>query len=194
MKHSAGRGEIGGRCVLFAMLALPAAAFAQPAPVHTGPVQSQSASIRVGYVDMKRLIDNAPQFTEGRAQLEREFASRNEAIKTDDSKLATLKQRYERDSAIMTKDDADALRREIEATERANKRMHDEARSDLNARAGTLRDSAFAALQDTIIDYARTQGYDLIVPSPVLYANPRIDITDAILQRLKKTATGAPKP
>jgi outer membrane protein len=176
--------------VLFAALALPAAALAQPAPVQGNPV----SSTRIGYVDMKRLIDNAPQFTEGKAQLDREFASRNESIKTDDTKLAALKQRYERDSAIMTREDADALKREIEATERANKRLHDEARSELNSRAGALRDSAFAALQDTIIDFARAQGYDLIVPSPVLYANPRIDITDAILQRLKQAGTSAPKP
>ncbi|HEY8011393.1 MAG TPA: OmpH family outer membrane protein [Rudaea sp.] len=192
MKLGAGRAEISGRWVLFAALVLSTSAFAQPAPTQAGSLQA--AGIRIGYVDMKRLIDNAPQFTEGKAQLEREFASRNETIKTDDAKLAALKQRYERDSTIMTHEDADALKREIDATERANKRMHDEARTELNSRAGALRDSAFTALQDTIIDYARAQGYDLIVPSPVLYANPRIDITDAILQRLKKGGTGVPKP
>lgn len=178
--------------MLFAAFALSASAFAQPAPAAADPLQP--AGIRIGYVDMKRLIDNAPQFTEGRAQLEREFAARNETIKTDDARLSALKQRYQRDSAIMTHEDADTLKREIDATERANKRMHDEARSELNSRAGALRDSAFTALQDTIIDFARAQGYDLIVPSPVLYANPRIDITDAVLQRLKKTGASTPKP
>jgi len=42
-----------------------------------------------------------------------------------------------------------------------------------------------------VIEYARAQGFDLIVPSPVVYASPRIDITDAVLERLRKPAPAA---
>lgn len=190
MKHSAGRIEFGGGCVLFAALVLPAFALAQAAAAP--PVSTQSAATRIGYVDMKRLIDNAPQMIDALARLKSEFATRDETIKTDDAKLAALKQRYERDGAIMTKADADMLKREVDATERANKRLHDEAHNEYNARATAERDRAYQAMQDAVIEFARTQGYDLIVSSPVWYASPRIDVTDAVLQRLRQTA--APKP
>ena len=62
---------------------------------------AQSAATKIGYVDLKRLLDDAPQMVESRAKLEHEFAPRDDALKADEAKLAALKQRYDRDSAIM---------------------------------------------------------------------------------------------
>jgi hypothetical protein len=103
------------------------------------PAAQAQTAVKIGYVDLKRVLDEAPQMIESRAKLEREFSSRDGAIKAAEAKLAALKQRYERDSAIMSKDDAEALKREIEATERANKRMVDEARSELATRQAAER-------------------------------------------------------
>ena len=151
------------------------------------PARAQAAT-KIGYVDLKRVLDEAPQMVESRARLERDFSARDGAIKTAEAKLAALKQRYERDSAIMSKDDAEALKREIEATERANKRMVDEARNDLATRQAAERDRNWQKMQDIIVEYARSQGYDLIDASPPLYVSPRIDITDAVLDRLKRAS------
>jgi outer membrane protein len=175
------------QCLLLATLTWSASAAAQ-APGTT----PAAAPIRIGYVDIKRLVDNSPQMAEANAKLKRDFAARDEAIKADDAKLAALKLRYERDNTIMTKADAEALKREIDATERANKRMKDEARSDLSARATAESNRVLNLIQETAIEYARAQGYDLVVPSPVVFASPRLDITDAVLQRLKQQ--GAAKP
>ena len=42
-------------------------------------------------------------------------------------------------------------------------------------------------------DLATEEGFDLIVPSPVIFASGRIDITDRVLDRLKRdyAASGA---
>jgi outer membrane protein len=154
------------------------------------PAHAQTPT-KIGYVDLKRVLDEAPQMVESRARLAREFASRDGAIKAAEARLAALKQRYDRDNAIMSKDDAAALKREIEATERANKRMVDEARSDLAARQAAERDRNWQKMQDVIVEYARSQGYDLIEASPPLYVSPRIDITDAVLDHLKHADTSA---
>jgi outer membrane protein len=165
---------IGGALLAFAAL-LPLSAAAQTA--------------KIGYVDLKRVLDEAPQMIESRARLEREFSSRDGAIKAAEAKLTALKQRYERDSVIMSKDDAEALKREIDATERANKRMVDEARSELATRQAAERDRNWQKMQDIIIEFARSQGYDLIEASPPLYVSPRIDITDAVLDHLKHASS-----
>ena len=176
MKRSAAAvGGVLGALLLAALL--PLSVFAQP--------------VKIGYIDLKRVLDEAPQMVESRARLEREFASRDGAIKAAEAKLAALKQRYARDSAIMSKDDADALKREIDATERANKRMVDEARTELTTRQAAERDRNWQKMQDVIVEYARSQGYDLIDASPPLYVSPRIDITDAVLDHLKRANAGA---
>lgn len=158
----------------------------------SSPSAAQQPATKIGYVDLKRVLDEAPQMVESRAKLEREFAARDGAIKAAEAKLTALKQRYERDNQIMSKDDAEALKREIDATERANKRMVDEARSDLATRQATERDRNWQKMQDIIVEFARSQGYDLIEASPPLYVSPRIDITDAVLDQLKR-ANAAPR-
>lgn len=154
---------------------------------------AQNAAGKVGYVDLKRLIDNAPQMLESRTRLQREFAPRDAALKSDETRLADMNKRYARDGAIMSKTDADALKRQIDTLDGAIKRTREALRTELNARAATDRDRIWQQINDTVIDYARTHGYDLVVPSPVVYASPRIDITDAVLDQLRhaKPAAGA---
>ncbi|MEP6484495.1 MAG: OmpH family outer membrane protein [Rudaea sp.] len=155
---------------------------AQPAP---------SAAEKIGYVDFKRLIDTAPQMLESQARLQKEFAARDAGLSTDETRLATLRQRYQRDSAIMSKPDADALKRETETLERSIKRGRDDLHADFNARAVSERDRIWQDINNTVIEYAHANAYDLIVSSPVIYASPRIDITDAVLDRLRRAKTAA---
>jgi len=191
VKLDAGKFVFCSRYLLFACLALAGLARAQP----TAAPASATNGIKIGYIDVKRLIDSSQQMADARARIKREFEARDEAIKTDDAKLAALRQRYERDSAIMTKEDADALKREVDATERANKRTKDEAKVELNERTRTESTRMLQLIQDTAIEYARTQGYDIVIGSEsALFANPRLDITDAVLQRLKQAGAGAKKP
>ena len=183
-----------GRCSKTALLM--ALILSAPAMAQTqAPVPASAAAPRIGYIDVKRLIDTAPQFLESKAKLEREFAKQNAQINTDDAKLAGLKQRYERDSTIMTKENAEALKREIDATERDNKRRREETRAEYNNRGAEEVNRNLRLINDTAIEYARTQGYDMVVGSQaVLYASPRVDITDAVLQRLKELNTGTARP
>ena len=104
---------------MLALLLAPALASAQsPAPA------------RIGYVDMKRLLDNAPQVVAGRRTLEREFAARDTALKADEQRLVELR----RKQGTLGKDEADALQREIDALDRSIKRNRETMRNELKAR------------------------------------------------------------
>jgi outer membrane protein len=177
-------GAFGGLLVL-ALVAVPGLA--------PRPLRAQAAApTRVGYVDMKRLLDNAPQVVAGRARLQREFAARDTQLKADDARLTELKAKSERDAAILSKDDADKLKREIDALDRSVRRTREDLRNELKARSDQELDKSWQEINNAVVEYARAQGIDLVVPSPVVYANPRIDITDAVLEKLR--AAGASKP
>ena len=171
-----------GACLLALLLLWPCAL-----------VQAQVPTSKVGYVDLKRLIDDAPQMIASHARLQEEFAPRDAALKADEAKLAALKQKQARDSAIMSKANADALQRQVQALEHSVARTRENLRTELNTRAAAERDRIWQQINDSVIDYARSHGYDLIVPSPVVYANPRIDITDAVLELLRHPKAGAGK-
>jgi len=144
------------------------------------------AAARIGYLDTKRLIDNMPQTVAAREKLEREFAQRDAALRADETRLEELRSRQNRDAPILTLDAADALQREIDALERLIRRSRDNLRNELKARTDQETDRNWREIENTIVEFARSEGYDLIVSSPVVYASPRIDVTDRVLERLRR--------
>jgi outer membrane protein len=179
-----GRRGIGAFLLLLALI--PGLVFAQTAATAPGE--------KIGYADFKRLIDNAPQMVESQSRLQKEFSARDKALSADEARLATQRQRYDRDGSIMSKPDAEALKREIDSLERSIKRGRDDLHTDFNTRALAERDKIWQEINNAVVEYAHANGYDLIMTSPVVYASPRIDITDAVLERLRRAKPAAAKP
>ena len=149
-------------------------------------VAQTPAATRIGYVAMKRLLDTAPQVLAGREKLSKEFQPRDASLKADEKRLDELRERQQKEGATMATTDADTLKREIDALDRSIKRNRESMRNDLKSRSDQELDKSWREINDAVVAYAREQGYDIIVPSPVVYASARVDITDQVLDRLRK--------
>jgi outer membrane protein len=180
---TAGTGRHALR-VLACVLALLACAVAAPV-VHAQP--QQAPQTRIGYVDLKRLVDNAPQMVAGNARLQAEFADRDRQLKADEARLAQLRAR---DDGSVTGEAQRALAREVDALDRRIRRTRESLREELRRRSEEETERSWQAINEAVAAYAREQAYDLIVSSPVFYASPSIDITDQVLARLRRQAEG----
>ncbi len=156
----------------------------------TAAIAQQSA--RIGYVDMKRLIDNAPQVLDTRRRLEAEFAPRNKALESEQARLAELEARERRDSAILPKAAADSLKRETEALRKSIERTRKRLAEEFKARGDEEFNRQWPRIEAAVIAHARENQLDLVIQAPVMYASAQIDITDAVLARLKREAATAP--
>ncbi len=144
---------------------------------------ANAQSLRVGYVDMKRVLDNAPQVVAGRELLDREFRSRSEAIEIDEFRAKTLEDRLAQgdlsgDAAVQTERDLRELRRNI------NRRKED-LRDELSFRRTEEVQNLEQEINLAVEEIAQRNGFDLILSSPVVYASPALDITDLILEQLE---------
>ena len=156
-------------CVLLIGLAFGATAYAQ--------------QLRVGYVDMKQVLDSAPQVIAGRAKLDQEFRSRNDAIEMDEMRADTLELRLQQgdmdaDNRLLTEREARELRRNVS---RRKEDLRDELSFRRTEEVQRLEEQINVAVQEI----AQRNGFDLIISSPVIYANPELDITDLILEQLE---------
>lgn len=176
-----GKGALGALVLALVLLCGVAA----PA----GPAAAQAASsARIGYVDMKRLIDNAPQVIAARARLDAEFATRNTQLDADAARLLRLEEQLRREAAVMSAADAEQLGREVDALRRSIERTRSRLQQEFGERVDQELGSAWPAMEAAVADYAREAGYDLVLSSPQLYASGRIDITDRVLDRLRRQA------
>lgn len=140
---------------------------------------------RIGYVDMKRLLDNAPQVVAGRERLDAEFRPRNDALEADEQRLNELQEQLRFDSAM---DATQRLRAEQESRllQRSIERRRDDLRQELQLRRNEEISRVEEDINQAIAMIAERENYDLIVASPVVYASQDIDITQRILDHLKR--------
>ena len=144
---------------------------------------AEAQQLRIGYVDMKQVLDNAPQVLAGRARLDQEFRARNDAIEMDEVRAAALEARLQQgdlpaESRIQTERDIRDLRRNIT-------RRKEDLRDELSFRRTEEVQSLEAQINVAVQEIAERNGFDLIVSSPVVYASPELDITDLILEQLE---------
>ena len=156
-------------CVLFLGFALSATAAAQ--------------ELRIGYVDMKEVLDNAPQVIAGRAKLDMEFRSRNDAIEMDELRADSLDMRIQQGD--LDNDSRLRLERELRELKRNISRRKEDLRDELSFRRTEEVQALEEQINIAVQEIAQRNGYDLIVSSPVIYASPQMNITNLILEQLE---------
>jgi len=145
-----------------------------------------AAELKIGYVNAVKVIEEAPQGEAALKKLEAEFAPRDKKLVETQNKIKELEQELEKNALTLKDADRRAKEYEIGALKRDLRRTTQEFREDYNLR----RNEELAALQKivykAIVEFARQEGYDLILHEGVVYANGKVDITDKILKKLGK--------
>ena len=145
------------------------------------PVTAQQ--LRVGYVDMKQVLDNAPQVLAGRDQLDLEFRPRNDSIEFQERQVEAMETRLQQGD--LTEDARLRLERDLREMRRNVARQKEDLRDELSFRRTEEVQQLEVQINVAVQEIARRNGYDLIVSSPVIYASPALDITDLILEQLE---------
>jgi outer membrane protein len=141
---------------------------------------------KIGAVDALRVLEKSPQADAARQMIEKEFAPRDKQLVAEQKKIRDLEEKLNKDGAIMSEQERTKLERDIVNSKRDLKRSQDEFREDLNFR----RNEEFAKIQKKIAlavqQIAKDQGFDLILDAGVVYASTKVNITDLIIEELKK--------
>lgn len=151
------------------------------------------AEIKVGFVNMAVILEKAPQADAARKELERDFSTREANLAAERAAIKELKEKLATDGEIMSSSKRESLTYKLRKREREYVRAMDDLKDDFNLRYNELRDKLQNDISKVIVDLAKNEKYDLMVRegvTGVLYASERIDITDKILTRLKKSYRG----
>lgn len=142
--------------------------------------------IKVAYVQVDKILQEAPQTAETGKKLEREFSPRSLDLDKLQKQLRELESQLDKDGSNLSNVEKRAKERDITNLKLEFQRKQRELREDINLR----KNEELAVLQDRINkavqSVAENEGYDLIVYSGVAYASKKIDITDKVLKLLGK--------
>lgn len=142
----------------------------------------------LGYVDLARVLDQAPQVADSRARLEAEFEQRNQSLQEDELSLVALREQLATDDPLAGSADREVATRRVETLERSLRRRRETLSRDLDQRRQTELARIDNLIGEAITELARERDLDLVLTDQVVYYSPRIDLTDAVVERLSRQA------
>lgn len=145
---------------------------------------ANAGDIKLGFVDIPFLIDEAPQAQAASSRLEREFAPRQELIKEQKAELELL--RADLDDNSLDAAERAGKEREYRKIERRMKRDEQEFREELNIQKNQEFKKVRVYVLDAIATFAKSNNYDMIISDGVLFANKTVDVTDKVLFELQQ--------
>lgn len=146
-----------------------------------------AGEVKVGFVNIASVMEQAPQAEAARKALEKEFSAQDAKLKAERDGILELENKLKTDGDIMSESKRAKLERNILKRKREFKRANEELQEDFNIRRNEELGSLQKDIYDVIVELAKSEKYDLMVTERVLYASDRIDVTDKILALLKKT-------
>ena len=149
-------------------------------------MSAQSADLKVGYVQVDTILQDAPQTAESGKKLEKEFSPRSQELDRMAKQIKDLETILDKEGLTLSESDRRTKERDAQNIKIEFQRKQRELREDINLRKneelGSLQDRINKAVQSV----SEAEGYDLVVYSGVAYASKKIDITDKVLKTLGK--------
>jgi outer membrane protein len=143
-----------------------------------------AAEFKIGFVNGERLLREAAPAKRAQAKLEKEFASRQVDLQKLEKQVQTLQTSLDKDGATMAESERRNKERDLANMTRDLQRSQREFREDLNLRKNeelaSMQERANKVIQQIAVD----EKFDLIVQEPIIYASPRIDITERVIKAL----------
>lgn len=139
----------------------------------------------MGYVDARRLIEQAPQGRDEAVRLEAEFAERNRELKGRFELFKTQEEELDKERLTMTADELTAKTDDLREMERQLRRAQREYNEDYTRRRNQGLAKLEKLITEVIIDVAKDEKLDVVFQQ-VVYASEEIDMTDRVLEELKK--------
>ncbi|MDR2875225.1 MAG: OmpH family outer membrane protein [Methylobacillus sp.] len=144
------------------------------------------ADLKVGYVQVDKILQEAPQTAESGKKLEAEFKPRTQELERMQKQIQDQQAALDKDGLTLSETDRRNRERDIANTNLEFQRKQRELREDINLRKNEELSSLQDRINKAVTTVAESEGYDLVVYGGVAYASKKVDITDKVLKSLGK--------
>ena len=172
-------GRFAGRALLVASLGLVAA------------LPAVAQELKIGYVNSERVLREAAPARAAQAKLEAEFSRRERELNDQATRLKAAADRLEKDLPTLSPTEQQRRQRELVDQDRDLQRKRREFQEDLNQRRNEELASVVERANRAIKQIFDSEKYDLILQE-VVFAGPRVDITDKVIRALNGPAATTP--
>lgn len=151
------------------------------------PAAVAAADVRIGYVDMRRVLTESKAGKQVKAEIEKTVKQRQEALAREEQKLKDMQQAYEKDKLILSEAQRQEKQKEFEQKLNAYRQATAEAQREIQQKEQDYTKKTLPQVRAIISDLAREEKLLLVFEKhemPVLYAADGPDLTEKVIKRL----------
>ena len=145
-----------------------------------------AAELKIGYVQVDKILQDAPQTAESGKKLEREFSPRSLELDRMQKQIRDIESVLDKEGVTLSENERRNKERDASNLKIEFQRKQRELREDINLRKNEELSSLQDRINKAVQTVSETDGYDLVVYGGVAYASRKIDITDKVLKLLGK--------
>jgi len=152
--------------------------------IGTLPV-AQAVELKVGFVNISKVLDQAPQARAASRRIEKEFSPRDRDLVAQQKELRKMEDRLVKNGAVMSATERERQSADIRKIRREIRNSQSAFREDLNLARSKEMTKLQRRVVEVIKNLAKAEKYDLIIGDSVIYAGAKVNITKKVLGKLK---------
>ena len=174
---------MGNRRRLAAFVVAMAGVFA------VGPVPA--AEYKIGYVDVRRVVQESEQAQQAKGELEKQVAERKQQLARKRQKVQDLQKELDNQGSLMSEEQEKAKKRRLQQAMRELRRLQQQAQEDLDTRKNQVLQDIYDRVFQIANRIGEQEDFDLILTAPsALYVADRVDLTERVLAEVNDGGSG----
>jgi len=150
-------------------------------------MSTQAQDLKIGYVNSEKVLREANAAKAAQAKLEAEFSKRERELNDAAGRLKAAADKLDKDGPTLGEGEKVRRQRELVEQDRDLQRKRREFQEDLNQRRNEELAAVVERANRAIRQIFESEKYDLILQE-VVFAGPRVDITDKVIRVLNAPA------
>lgn len=158
----------------------------------SAPLSAQAT--KIGYIDTRRVIQEAPGATEARTTLEGDMQRFQGQLQAMQDSLQAMMADYQQKSLVMSADAKQQREQEIIAKRTGWEQRAEQLQQQAAQRQQEVMEPIMQRVEQVISQVRQSEGYAIIfdvVSEAIVSADPALDITATVIERLKASAPAA---
>jgi outer membrane protein len=158
--------------------------------VASAGVTAGAQEIKIGYINGERVLRESIPAKAAQAKLEAEFGKRERELAEDANRLKADADKLDKEAPTLSESERTRRQRELVEQDRDLQRKRRAFQEDLNQRKNEELANVVERANRVIKQIFDSEKYDLIVQEGVVFAGPRVDITDKVIKALNANNGG----
>ena len=151
--------------------------------VAAGLVAAQENTLKLGFVDVQKVLNESAKGKEAKAKLEKEREAKQKEVRAKEEEIKKLEADLQKQGAVLSevarRERQEAINRKILDL----RRLFEDFNRDLQKRETELLNEILREIRKVVVAYGKEQHYTLILEaqSGIIYASQGADLTDEVL-------------